>query len=64
MEATAEIGPRKKNCKGKYNVCEWKAIPENVDLIARACADHEEKIVLLLSQCGEAQNVYFRACFK
>lgn len=37
---------------------------ESVDLIARACADHEGKIVLLLSQCGEAQNVYFRACFK
>lgn len=27
----------------------------------KACADHEGKIVLLLSQCGEAQNVYFRA---
>lgn len=37
---------------------------ESVHLLARACADHEGKIVLLLSQCGEAQNVYFRARFK
>lgn len=34
---------------------------KSIHLRARACAGHEGKIVLLLSQCGEAQNVYFRA---